>query len=225
MMQNPYSVTHVTNMDISHFNVRCEKRRIQQRNISGRSGVRCANVHLIINSSVEKIKTVQSLLQRINQQMYNQIHWPSERQSVGQDSLLPVVDCGATTHIVTDISKFVRFEQNFKSSGHCIELADGSRSTGLVQDRGTAKVWVQSLDGRSREVNLENALYIPSYQHDIFSVRAATEKGATVNFSPHSAVLVAPNGTILTFANQENCTISIMLLTELTINTVYMSGT
>src|SRR6218665_2551882 len=29
----------------------------------------------------------------------------------------------------------------------------------------------------------------------------------------------------LTFANQENCTISIMLLTELTINTVYTSGT
>src|SRR6218665_3695169 len=194
MMQNPYSVTHVTNMDISHFNVRCEKRRIQQRNISGRSGVRCANVHLIIHSSVEKIKTVQSLLQRINQQMHNQIHLPSKCQSVGQDSLL--VDCGATTHIVTDKSKFVRFEQNFKSSGHCIEPADGSRSTGLVQGRGTAKVLVQSLDGRSREVNLENALYIPSYQQDIFSVQAATEKGATVNFSPHSAELVAPNGTI-----------------------------
>src|SRR6218665_2975692 len=29
----------------------------------------------------------------------------------------------------------------------------------------------------------------------------------------------------LTFANQENCTISIMLLAELTINKVYMSGT
>ena len=79
-----------------------------------------------------------------------------------------------------------------------IELAEsgGSRSTGLVQGRGTAKVWVQSLDGRSREVNLENALYIPSYQQDIFSVQAATEKRATVNFSPHSAELVAPNGTI-----------------------------
>src|SRR6218665_1787486 len=82
MMQNPYSVTHVTNMEISHFNVRCEKRRIQQRNISGRSGVRCANVHLIIHSSVEKIKTVQSMLQRINQQMHNQIHLPSKCLSV-----------------------------------------------------------------------------------------------------------------------------------------------
>src|SRR6218665_4148024 len=118
----------------------------------------------------------------------------SECQSVRQDSLL--VDCGAIVHIVTDKSKFVRFEKNFKSSGDCVELADGSRSTGLVQSQGTAKVWVQSLDGRSREVNLENALYIPSYQQDVFSVQAATEKGATVNFSPHSAELVAPNGTI-----------------------------
>src|SRR6218665_527479 len=123
MMQNPYSVAHVTNMGISYFNVICEKRRNQQRNIFGRSGVRCANVHLIIPSSVEKINTMQCLLQRINQQMHNQIHLPSKCQSIGQDSLL--VDCGATTHVVTDKSKFVRFEQNFKSSGHCIALADG----------------------------------------------------------------------------------------------------
>src|SRR6218665_1029082 len=197
MMQNPYSVTHVTNMDISHFNVRCEKRRIQQRNIFGRSGVRCANVHLIIHSSVEKNKdSAKSFTenQPTDAQPNSFAFKVSECQSVGQDSLL--VDCGATTHIVTDKSKFVRFEQNFKSSGHFIELADVSRSTGLVQGRGTAKGWVQSLDGRSREVNLENALYIPSYQQNIFSVQAATEKGATVNFSPHSAELVAPNGTI-----------------------------
>src|SRR6218665_843497 len=197
MMQNPHSVTHVTNMDISHFNVRCEKRRIHQRNISGRSGVRCANVYLIIHSSVEKNKdSARSVTenQPTDAQPNSFAFKVSECQSVGQDSLL--VDCGATTHIVTDKSKFVRFEQNFKSSGHCIELADGSRSTRLVQGRATAKVWVQSLNGRSREVNLENALYIPSYQQDIFSVQAATENGAIVNFSPHSAELVAPNGTI-----------------------------
>src|SRR6218665_507135 len=97
MMQNPYSVTHVTNMDISHFNVRCEKRRKQQRNISGRSGVRCANVHLIIHSSVEKIKTVQSQSVTENQpkdaQPNSFAFKVSECQSVGQDRLL--VDCGA----------------------------------------------------------------------------------------------------------------------------------
>src|SRR6218665_2985247 len=121
-------------LQISHFNARCEK-RIQQRNISGRSG---ANVHLIIHSSVEKIKTMSVTENQPTDAKPNSFAFKvSECQSVGQASLL--VDCGATTHIVTDKSKFVRFEQNFKSSGHCIELAYGSRSTGLVQGRGTAK--------------------------------------------------------------------------------------
>jgi len=80
-------------------------------------------------------------------------------------------------------------------NNHCIELADGSKSTGIVQGRGTAKVCVQSSDGEPRDVSLENVLYIPSYRQNIFSVLAATEKGATVNFTPTSAELVAPNGT------------------------------
>ena len=133
----------------------------------------------------------------------------SECQSVGRNSLL--VDCGGTTHIVTDSSKFVRFEPNFELTGHCIELADGSRSTGMVKGRGTAKVCVQSLDGKPRDVDLETTLYTPSYKQDIFSVQAATEKGAMVNFSPHFAELVTPNGTIFNIRKcgklYTNCTI------------------
>ena len=118
----------------------------------------------------------------------------SECRSVCQGSLL--VDCGATAHIITDKSKFTSFKQSFDTNSHCIELADGSRSSGIAQGRGTAKVCVRSLDGEMRDVNLENASYIPSYRQDIFSVQAATEKGATVNFNPCTAELVAPNGTI-----------------------------
>ena len=80
-------------------------------------------------------------------------------------------------------------------NNHCIELAGGSKSTGIVLGRGTAKVCVQTSDGEPREVSLDNVLYIPSYRQNIFSVLAATEKGATVNFTPTSAELVAPNGT------------------------------
>ena len=42
---------------------------------------------------------------------------------------------------------------------------------------------------------LKNALYVPSYKQDIFSVYAAVSKGATVNFSPDNAKLVTPDGT------------------------------
>jgi len=57
----------------------------------------------------------------------------SECRSVCQGSLL--VDCGATAHIITDKSKFTSFEQSFDTNSHCIELADGSRPSGIVQGR------------------------------------------------------------------------------------------
>jgi len=118
----------------------------------------------------------------------------SECQSIRQDSLL--VDCGATAHIITEKARFSYFDQDFNANNHCIELADGSRSNGVVQGKGTANVCIRSLDGKPKEVRLENALYIPSYHQNIFSVQAATEKGATVNFSPTSAELVAPDRTV-----------------------------
>src|SRR6218665_1549527 len=147
----------------------------------------------------------------------------SECQSVRQDSLL--VDCGAIVHIVTDKSTFVRFEKNFKSSGDCVELADGSRSTGLVQSQGTAKVWVQSLDGRS-ERSTWKMHYISRHINKIFFLSRQQQRKELLCISAHFLRNVLLQMVLfLTFANQENCAISIMLLTELTINTVYMSGT
>ena len=58
---------------------------------------------------------------------------------VGLHSML--VDCGATiTHIVTDKSKFVSFDQNFNPSDHFIELADGTKKNNLALGKGTAVV-------------------------------------------------------------------------------------
>ena len=118
----------------------------------------------------------------------------SENQSMREDSLL--VDCGATTHIITQRSKFTSFEENFDAKSHYIELADGSRSNDIVEGRGKAKVCINDSCGKPREVSLENVLYIPSYKQDIFSVQAATEKGATVKFCPDAAELVSSDGTV-----------------------------
>ena len=46
---------------------------------------------------------------------------------------------------------------------------------------------------------LKNALYVPSYKQDIFSVHAAVSKGATVNFSPDNAKLLSPDGTAMVY--------------------------
>ncbi|XP_028394907.1 uncharacterized protein LOC114519054 [Dendronephthya gigantea] len=67
-----------------------------------------------------------------------------------------LVDCGATTHIVHDVSKFVKFDTQFNPERHFIELADGKRSNNVAQKRGDAEVeicdvedWASSEDRRS----------------------------------------------------------------------------
>ena len=110
------------------------------------------------------------------------------------DSLLVV--CGATAHIINDRSKFVNFDDEFDSDSHFIELADGSRTNGIVQGKGKAQVLIHDSKGGKRKVMLENALYVPSYKQDTFSVQAATCKGASsVSFTHNSAELRAPDGT------------------------------
>ena len=107
-----------------------------------------------------------------------------------------LVDCGATSHIITDNSKFIEFDSNFNPSNHYIELADGSRTNGVAHGKGTAKVLLYDVNGIPQNVFLSNALYVPSYKQDLFSVHAATEKGVSVNFSPNYAELKSPDGTI-----------------------------
>lgn len=109
-----------------------------------------------------------------------------------KDTLL--VDSGATTHIVTDRSKFIEFDGNFKPVDHVIELADGTRTKCVAQGRGDASVKLHDVNGNFHDVLMKNVLYVPSYNSDIFSVQAATEKGATVVFAPNYAELIAGNG-------------------------------
>ena len=79
----------------------------------------------------------------------------------------------------------------YKPENHCIELADGSRACGIVSAEDTAKVLVLDLEGVPHEVFLEDALYIPSYKQNIFSVQEAVNKGGAVNLTPNSSELSA----------------------------------
>ena len=58
---------------------------------------------------------------------------------VSNDCLL--VDTGATSHIVSDKTKFINFDKNFDPDMHVIELADGSKAK-VVAGKGAAKVRV-----------------------------------------------------------------------------------
>lgn len=111
-----------------------------------------------------------------------------------------MVDTGATSHIVTDITKFKDFDENFKPQKHILELVDGVRTSGVALKRGAAKVRLIDRRGCAVDTMLMGALYVSSYPQHIFSVKAATARGATVIFKEGQNELIHKDG--MTFGIQ-----------------------
>lgn len=106
-----------------------------------------------------------------------------------------MVDTGSTSHIITDIKKFKNFDNAFQPEKHFLELADGTRTSGVAMKRGDAEVLLMNSKGKRVKATLKGALYIPSYPQDIFSVKTATANGASVNFRQGCDQLIHKNGT------------------------------
>ena len=87
-----------------------------------------------------------------------------------------MVDGGATSHIVNDIGKFKSFDDSFRPESHSVELADGTKCSGIAQRRGTAVIYLLENAGRQHRAQLRDTLYIPSYPHNIFSVARAVNR-------------------------------------------------
>ena len=105
------------------------------------------------------------------------------------------MDSGATTHIINDWSKLSKFNDKFAPERHYIELADGTRSNNVALKRGDVEIIIKDTTGELVNATLKNASYILTYPQNIFSVEAATERGASVSFNPDSAELVYKDGT------------------------------
>ena len=105
-----------------------------------------------------------------------------------------MVDTGATSHVVTDESKFKDFNSTFQLEKHWVELADGTRCSRVAQKRGNAEFFLFDNRGQRHKATLRDALYIPSYPQNIFSVKAATGSGATVVFKEGKNALITKDG-------------------------------
>lgn len=106
-----------------------------------------------------------------------------------------MVDGGATSHIVNDVSKFVSFDETFQPETHAVELADGTKCNGIAQRRGTAVIHLLDSTGRQHRAQLRQALYMPSYPQDIFSVARAANGGATVTFKKENSHMITKDGS------------------------------
>ena len=93
-----------------------------------------------------------------------------------------LIDTGATSHIVRDNEKFVSFNGDFNPDEHTIELADGTQSHAAKQG-GRAKMIIKDAHRQLCKAELQNALLVPGYPCDIFSVNAAMQKEGEITFS------------------------------------------
>ena len=104
-----------------------------------------------------------------------------------------LVDSGATTHIINNCARFKTFNNSFNPDCHTIELADGSKSK-IAEARGTAHIELSNDNGEQCNATLNNALLMPDYPTNIFSVPEATKNGATVTFGPDESKLITKDG-------------------------------
>lgn len=106
-----------------------------------------------------------------------------------------MVDCSATSHIINDATKFKTVDKSFRPEDHMIELADGTKVSGMAKMRGDAEVYLLDSEVGRVRTRLKQALYIPSFPQNIFSVKAATKNGAEVCFKDGDNWLVNRDGT------------------------------
>ena len=96
----------------------------------------------------------------------------SKQQNVEVGKLL--VDCGATSHIINDMSMFYELDKRFKPDKRYMSLANGERSNNVALKRGTASMKFVDSRGNCVDIVLTNAMYVPTFPQNIFSVQAAT---------------------------------------------------
>ena len=119
-----------------------------------------------------------------------------------KDSL---VDSGATRHSVFDDSKFISVDKDFKPHEHTIELADGSKMSGMALKKGTIEISLKDSNGKIVNGTLDDVLHVPSFPQNIFSVKAALEKKCSVLFQCDGPSFVkSPDGSVFHFMVSDN---------------------
>ena len=106
-----------------------------------------------------------------------------------------LVDTGATSLIITDKCKFQEFDSSFVPEKHALEFADGSTSY-AAERRGLAIAEIKDSTVKKCTAKLKDALYVPSYPCDIFSVHQAVKNGSTLVFKDNGTVIKSNDGTV-----------------------------
>ena len=82
-----------------------------------------------------------------------------------------MVDTGATSHIINDISKFRSFDNTFQPLKHCVELANGEKTNGVAERRGDAEVCLIDSRGQHHNATLKGRCTSPLTRRTSFLLK------------------------------------------------------
>lgn len=108
-----------------------------------------------------------------------------------------LVDTGASCHFLNDIERFKSFDGSPEATS---EFQNGTKGEGDAQQKGTAVVYLLDNSGKQHRAELQGALYISSYPHNIFSVARATTRGVTIPL----VVMVTKDGSRFDISQSRN---------------------
>ena len=111
-----------------------------------------------------------------------------EKETDVVNSLL-LVDSGSSNHISNNESKMVNIRKDFKPEHHTVQLADGTKQSGVAMKKGDLPIELRDDNGNVASSVLTDVLYIPSFPQDIFSVNRAVKAGAEITFGKNSQMV------------------------------------
>lgn len=102
--------------------------------------------------------------------------------SIANDNVI-LLDSGASIHIVCDTPLFSKLDKNFSSENSYLQMADGRKSSKIINDRGTAKIPIKDIQGNNCVITLQECLYVSNFTKNIMSINLAIKSGFQFNFN------------------------------------------
>ena len=106
-----------------------------------------------------------------------------------------IVDTGATSHIIKDIERFKNFGVSIQPDNHFIELADGTKTNGVVLKRGDAEICLVNANGNMESINLKWGIIYTLLPTGYIFCQVCHGKWGGIIFKKNKNELIHKNGT------------------------------
>ena len=115
-----------------------------------------------------------------------------------------LLDSGASVHIICDHNLFCKLDSKDNNISF-LEMADGSKTSNVIEGTGVAKIPVQDITGNKIFLTFNDALYVPSFSKNIVSINLAIKAGYKFNLNDigHEC-MVSSKGEIVKINSRNN---------------------